>query len=129
MVNGLRNKGIDIVPIKELMSGSSDETVLETANEQGRILITFDSDFGQLIFRQKLEARGVILLKFAPKSTQQVVDVTLNVLKTQAKIEGNFFIATAQIHLIKPRIYFPFPGLIVSANHAAIQNTRTVGAV
>ena len=92
MVNGLRNKGIDIVPIKELMSGSSDETVLETANEQGRILITFDSDFGQLIFRQKLEARGVILLKFAPKSTQQVVDVTLNVLKTQAKIEGNFFI-------------------------------------
>jgi predicted nuclease of predicted toxin-antitoxin system len=66
--------------------------VLEAANKQNRILITFDSDFGELIFKQKLKARGVILLKFAPKSTQQIVDTTLNVLKTQAKIEGHFLI-------------------------------------
>jgi predicted nuclease of predicted toxin-antitoxin system len=92
VVNALRSKGIDIVPIKELTSGVSDETVLETANKQNRILITFDSDFGELIFRQKLKARGVILLKFAPKSTQQVVDTISNVLKTQAKIEDHFLI-------------------------------------
>lgn len=92
MVSALRNKGIDVVSIKELTSGLNDETVLETANKQNRILVTFDSDFGELIFRQKLKARGVILLKFAPKSTQQVVDATLNVLKTQAKIEGQFLI-------------------------------------
>ena len=92
MISALRNKGIDVVSIKELTSGLSDETVLETANKQNRVLITFDSDFGELIFRQKLKARGIILLKFAPKSTQQVVDVTLNVLKTQAKIEGQFLI-------------------------------------
>jgi predicted nuclease of predicted toxin-antitoxin system len=92
VVNALRSKGIDIIPIKELISGVSDEAVLEAANKQNRILITFDSDFGELVFRQKLGARGVILLKFAPKSTQQVVDTTLNVLKTQAKIEGHFLI-------------------------------------
>lgn len=92
MVNALKSEGIDIVPIKGPPSGLSDETVLEMANKQNRILITFDSDFGELIFRQKLKARGVILLKFAPKSTQQVVDTTLNVLKTQAKIEGHFLI-------------------------------------
>ena len=62
------------------------------ANKQNRVLITFDSDFGELIFRQKLGAQGVILLKFAPKSTQQVVDTILNVLKTQAKIESHFLI-------------------------------------
>jgi predicted nuclease of predicted toxin-antitoxin system len=62
------------------------------ANKQNRVLITFDSDFGELIFRQKLEAQGVILLKFSPKSTQQVVDTILNVLKTQAKIEGHFLV-------------------------------------
>jgi predicted nuclease of predicted toxin-antitoxin system len=54
VVNALRSKGIDIVQIKEITSGVSDETVLETANRQNRILITFDSDFGELIFRQKL---------------------------------------------------------------------------
>jgi predicted nuclease of predicted toxin-antitoxin system len=62
------------------------------ANKQNRVLITFDSDFGELIFRQKLEAQGVILLKFVPRSTQQIVDTILNVLKTQAKIEGHFLI-------------------------------------
>jgi predicted nuclease of predicted toxin-antitoxin system len=62
------------------------------ANKQNRVLLTFDSDFGELIFRQKLNAQGVILLKFTPKSTQHVVDTILNVLKTQAKIEGNFLI-------------------------------------
>jgi predicted nuclease of predicted toxin-antitoxin system len=62
------------------------------ANKQNRVLITFDSDFGELIFRQKLKAQGVILLKFAPKSTQQIVDTILNVLKTQAKIKGHFLI-------------------------------------
>ena len=66
--------------------------MLETANKQNRILITFDSDFGEIIFRQKLKARGIILLKFAPKSTLQVVDTTLNVLKTQTKIEDHFLI-------------------------------------
>ena len=92
MVNALRGKGIDIIPIKELTSGISDEAVLEVANKQNRVLITFDSDFGELIFRQKLKARGVILLKFSPKSTQQVIDTTLNVLKTQATIDGYFLI-------------------------------------
>jgi predicted nuclease of predicted toxin-antitoxin system len=62
------------------------------ANKQNRVLITFDSDFGELIFRQKLKAKGVILLKFSPKSTQQVVDTILNVLKTQAMIEGHFLV-------------------------------------
>jgi predicted nuclease of predicted toxin-antitoxin system len=62
------------------------------ANKQNRVLLTFDSDFGELIFRQKLNAQGVILLKFTPKSTQHVVDTILNVLKTKAKIEGNFLI-------------------------------------
>ena len=85
-------KGIDIIPLKELTSGVSDETVLEMANKQNRVLITFDSDFGELIFRQKLKAQGVILLKFTPKSTQQIVDTILNVLKTQAKIKGHFLI-------------------------------------
>ena len=91
-MNALKTSGIDIVPIKEYTSGISDEAVLEAANKQNRILITFDSDFGELIFKQKLKARGVILLKFAPKSTQQIVDTTLNVLKTQAKIEDHFLI-------------------------------------
>jgi predicted nuclease of predicted toxin-antitoxin system len=55
VVSNLRNKGIDIISIKEVASGISDESVLETANNQKRVLITFDDDFGELIYRRKLE--------------------------------------------------------------------------
>ena len=92
VVNALKSKGIDIVPIKEFASSLSDETVLETANVQNRILITFDADFGELVFRKKLKAKGVILLKFTPKSSQHTLETIANVLATQAKIEGHFLI-------------------------------------
>jgi hypothetical protein len=59
---------------------------------QKRILITFDADFGELVFRQKLKTQGVILPKFAPKSSQHVVETIANLLTTQANVEGHFLI-------------------------------------
>ena len=92
VVNSLRSKGIDIISLKELTSGVIDETVLYIANQQQRVLITFDSDFSELIFKQKLKSRGVILLKFTPRSSQQVAEIISNALKSQAKIEAHFLI-------------------------------------
>jgi len=63
VVGCLRNKGIDIISIKEIASGISDISVLETANKHKRVLITFDEDFGELIYGRKLRAQGIILLK------------------------------------------------------------------
>jgi predicted nuclease of predicted toxin-antitoxin system len=94
VVNSLRSKSIDIISLKELTSGVSDETVLYIANQQQRVLITFDSDFSELIFKQKLKSRGVILLKFTPRSSQQVVEIISNALKSQAKIEEHFLIVS-----------------------------------
>jgi predicted nuclease of predicted toxin-antitoxin system len=92
VVNVLRNKGIDIVSMKDFGSSLSDEKVLETANAQDRILITFDADFAELVFKRKLKAKGVILLKFVPKSSQHIVETIETVLMTQAKIEDHFLI-------------------------------------
>ena len=72
MVNGLTNKGIDIIPIKELVLGASDETI-EIANQQNRVVITFDADFGELVFRKRIKNWGVILLRFTPKTSEQVL--------------------------------------------------------
>ncbi|MGD6806963.1 MAG: DUF5615 family PIN-like protein [Candidatus Bathyarchaeia archaeon] len=94
VVSNLRNKGIDILSIKNIAAGLGDEAVLETANKQNRILLTFDDDFGELIYRRRLKAQGIILLKFVPKSTQQISEAIFNVLSTQTKLEGNFVIVT-----------------------------------
>jgi predicted nuclease of predicted toxin-antitoxin system len=78
--------------VKAITSGVSDETVLAIANQQQRVIITFDSDFSELVFRRKLKTEGVILLKFTPKSSQHVAEIILDALRSQAKIEGHFLI-------------------------------------
>lgn len=46
--------------------------MLDLANRKERIVVTFDKDFGELIFREKLKARGLILLRFTPRSPQHI---------------------------------------------------------
>ncbi|TAL20706.1 hypothetical protein EPN90_00085 [Patescibacteria group bacterium] len=48
--------------------GLSDSDALALATRESRILITNDKDFGQLIFRQKLPHKGVILFRLSEES-------------------------------------------------------------
>jgi predicted nuclease of predicted toxin-antitoxin system len=41
----------------------ADEAILEIANQENRILLTNDKDFGEIVFRQKLITSGVILFR------------------------------------------------------------------
>jgi len=67
-------------------------------------VITFDADFGELIFRQKLKAPGIILLKFAPKSTQHIVETIETLLRTNAQIHGHFLVVREKkIRILKLR--------------------------
>jgi predicted nuclease of predicted toxin-antitoxin system len=102
VVNALRSKDIEVVSIKEVASNLDDETVLEPANIQNRILITFDADFGELVFKKKSKTKGIILLKFTPKSSQHVSETIAHVLATPAKIEGHFLIVKEKRIRVSP---------------------------
>ncbi|MBA7495487.1 hypothetical protein ES702_06074 [subsurface metagenome] len=71
-VKTLRRKNIDIIPVLEVSPSLSDRAVVDLANRQGRVIVTFDKDFGELIFREKLKVKGVVLLRFIPKSPQHI---------------------------------------------------------
>lgn len=43
--------------------GIDDATVLEIASREGAILVTADTDFGELVFRQSRPSVGVILIR------------------------------------------------------------------
>jgi predicted nuclease of predicted toxin-antitoxin system len=43
--------GHDVVAVQNTMPGARDESVLKMAVQEDRILLTFDRDFGELIFR------------------------------------------------------------------------------
>lgn len=55
---------MDVEWIQELAPGLSDEDILALAGRRQRVLITYDTDFGDLIFNRGVPARaGVILLR------------------------------------------------------------------
>jgi predicted nuclease of predicted toxin-antitoxin system len=47
----LRNNGFDVVSIQERYPGLTDEGILQMATKSKRIILTFDRDYGELIFR------------------------------------------------------------------------------
>ena len=63
IVTMLRDAGFDISYILELTPGATDETVLELAYSQQRILITQDKDFGELVFRLHQPHHGIVLIR------------------------------------------------------------------
>jgi len=59
----LKAKGWNITHITNLNRGISDEEVMEIAIKERRIIITFDSDYGELVYNKGFEPSGVIYLR------------------------------------------------------------------
>ena len=64
MAEALRRLGYDVAHIRGDAPGSTDEQVLSRATAEGRVLVTADKDFGDLVFGAGLGAgSGIILLR------------------------------------------------------------------
>ncbi|MCY3570925.1 MAG: DUF5615 family PIN-like protein [Chloroflexi bacterium] len=64
IVNALRAAGHDVAWMRLDAPGTDDVDILPLANQQESTLLTYDTDFGQLIFaRGMLSERGVILVR------------------------------------------------------------------
>ena len=63
-VAALRDLGHDVLWIKELMPGAEDPVVLALAQREARVVVTADTDFGELAFRSGLPAQcGIVLVR------------------------------------------------------------------
>ena len=62
----LHSQGHDVVESRTLGPDPGDESLLQWAVEQERILITIDTDFGKLVFAGQAIHRGVIRLPDVP---------------------------------------------------------------
>ena len=66
-IRALRASGHDVLAATEALPGSRDQDVLSTAMAEGRVLVTFDRDFGALAFQHGASAdAGIVLLRFIP---------------------------------------------------------------
>ncbi|MBI4451577.1 DUF5615 family PIN-like protein [Candidatus Woesearchaeota archaeon] len=95
VATALRRAGYDTISVAEIASGASDETVLDLARAQERILVTNDKDFGELIFRHRQPSAGVILLRLRVDTKQNRSTVVVGVVREFAQsISGHFIIAS-----------------------------------
>jgi predicted nuclease of predicted toxin-antitoxin system len=93
VIRRLRAGGLDVVSIGETRSGAPDKEVLDAADAEGRILITEDRDFGELVVRQRLGVRGVILLELDRLSNAAEADLVAEIISTHAdKLAGNLLV-------------------------------------
>jgi len=77
----LRNAGYDVVFVGDWKPSASDEEVLRKAEEEDRILITDDKDFGELVFRSG-EPKEVILLRTSTTDPVRRFQLIEKVLKS-----------------------------------------------
>jgi predicted nuclease of predicted toxin-antitoxin system len=89
----LRQAGHDIVAISEVAAGISDEAVLQLANLHNAWLVTFDLDFGELIFQRAFQPpRALILLRESRFSPPDLAAVVIGMLGQLAIYDHKFVI-------------------------------------
>lgn len=92
---GLAEAGHDVQRVAALAPGLADGGVLALAREQQRCLVTFDSDFGDLVFQHgAIPPPCIVYLRLHPIVTEEVLALTLQAL--QGPMDGLFIIATAR---------------------------------
>ena len=85
VIRRLQASGFDVISIGEARSGTPDRVVLETANAEDCILITEDRDFGELVVRQRLGVRGIILLELDRLSNVAEAEAVVHVVNVHAE--------------------------------------------
>jgi len=103
VVHFLRAQGYDVASVNEEMARADDVDILQRAVAEQRILVTNDKDFGDMVYRDRLEHAGILLLRLADERTETKVRVVAAVLDQYAdRLENHFVVATEQNIRIRP---------------------------
>lgn len=91
VIRALRERRHDIIWIRTEAPGSTDQTILQRAQVEKRIIVTFDKDFGELAFHSRLPAScGIILFRISAPSAASVTQKVVETLESRSDWEGNF---------------------------------------
>lgn len=95
VVNNLRKNSHDVVSAIEEFPSEADIALLKKAFRQNRVLITSDKDFGELIYKQRLPHKGVILLRLVDETNKNKIRVLSNLFRKYTdELKGNFVVVT-----------------------------------
>ncbi|MGC8718699.1 MAG: DUF5615 family PIN-like protein [Thermodesulforhabdaceae bacterium] len=55
-------------------------------------MITYDKDFGELVFKRKMRVSGIILLRVKPRNISCIYERILNLLNSEIELKNNFVV-------------------------------------
>lgn len=95
VIRELRSRGHDVLAAKEDMRGAEDERILDRARADGRVLLTFDKDFGEIAVRSGIqEPCGVVLFRLRGSSPVADNARALAALESRNDLPGHFAVVT-----------------------------------
>jgi predicted nuclease of predicted toxin-antitoxin system len=94
--NWLKNKGYDTFCVLQEATSIDDTTVLSIANKEERIIITNDKDFGELVFKNDLPCKGLVLLRLQDNSLIGRINALKNLFDNYFTLisQDNFIVAS-----------------------------------
>lgn len=95
IVSALRSDGYEVWYVADRTSGVTDEEVIAASVEKRALLLTCDKDFGDLIFRQKQETSGVLLLRLGGLTPEHKARIVISALREHGEdLAGRFSVLT-----------------------------------
>jgi predicted nuclease of predicted toxin-antitoxin system len=74
---------------------AEDDWILQKALDEERVLVTCDKDFGELVYRDGLAHKGIILLRTVAQDPTHLITLLERVLANYSdQIEDNFIVVT-----------------------------------
>jgi len=91
VVEALREEGHDVVWARTDMTGEPDDKILDRAQVEHRLVVTFDKDFGEMAFHWGLPAEcGVVLFRLRTQSPEYLKDRVLAAFSSHCEWQGRF---------------------------------------
>lgn len=97
-VHLLRRAGYDVLAIAEVAPSSKDPIILARAVSEERVILTFDRDYGELIYGEKQPAPvGVVYFRFAPTSPLEPGEILIELIENDKSFVGYFTVIARRL--------------------------------
>jgi predicted nuclease of predicted toxin-antitoxin system len=102
-VHLLREDGHDVLWMAEQGPKTADVDVLALADAEGRLLVTFDKDFGELAVRRRLRATsGIVLFRIKVIDPEETARRLVRILESGVRWQGHFSVVTDRLTRQRP---------------------------
>lgn len=87
----LTREGFNVIAIRKVNPEMADLDIIRLANNENAIIISMDKDFGELVFKNQLLHKGILLLRLEDAVAEEKLSAIQNIFPNYfSQIQNNF---------------------------------------